>query len=660
MNKNLLTVILILAAFLAPLTMRASTATELAATISSFKGGGSGSLKATATGNTVTVTGTLTGITAELDLNIDAGVTVLWQAVISTNSSYTHYWLITLEGAGTFNVAGGSISSASTAVNAAIFLYNFNLIISGGEVSASSGGAIYIYAYDNASTVTVSGGTVSGGTSAIYSGYSMDNFYDNSTVTISGTAKVQSKDSQTIDISGSVEVKDNAQVISLIGKIAIWAFGDKGTVTVSGSGSVQGAILTIRNVDIKDNAQVNGINYPAIESYSWVSGTDLSGIIDPGGSNSTVTISGTSKVQSFECEAISKYGGMDVNGVVVQLNTKVVVKDNAQVLSTTNCAISAPFVNVNGGLVFAYGNAIIGGFEKEDAVIGSDNFSGVTGTGVVIAWNQAAGHTTYTQGSSTDILQSPAAAKVQWDKNGESGGISYANGTNTGFIPLAVNVNSSEAPAVVPDATQPVGADGKGTIALNLAIPSDITLTGSFEIQFPEGMTLDEASTALALELSDNFTLSFTDEGNNTWLIEIKSNDLKSSTATEYRKIMDIAYTVSDNVPKGTYEATITHLNFLLDDDTSITEDSLSIPVNVERDATGIQSLRNPSFYAYIIQNTLRIESPYREMIAVYSVTGTRLYAAMKDAGTIEVPFTTTPGSVYIIKGSVSGTIKGV
>jgi len=88
----------------------------------------------------------------------------------------------------------------------------------------------------------------------------------------------------------------------------------------------------------------------------------------------------------------------------------------------------------------------------------------------------------------------------------------------------------------------PVGTDGKGTIALNLAIPSDITLTGSFEIQFPEGMALDEASTALALELSDRFSLSFTDEGNNTRLIEIKSNDLKSSTATEYRKIMDIAY----------------------------------------------------------------------------------------------------------------------
>ena len=494
MNKNLLTITLIFSVFLAPLMMRAATATELAATISNFKGGGTGSLKATATGNTVTVTGTLTGVTVQpqLILDIDADITVLWQAAISGNI----YCLIYLEGDGTFNVVtGGSISSTRYA----IILYHCNLIVSGGSIS---GGDAAIY-YQDVSTITIGGGTVSGEDAAISSPKIVDTFYDNPNVIVCGTGKVQANGNIVIDATGSVEVKENAQVISMANGYAIAAYGNYGTVTVSGSASVQGAISTIRDVDIKDNAQVNSTTIPTIFYYSWNSDTDLSGIIDPNGENSTVTISGTSKVQG-------KYG--------IWINGNVVVKDNAQIVSTGYYSIVAPTVNVSGGLVFGYGNAITGSF-SDDCIIISNNFTDVTGTGTIIAWNQAAGNTTYTQGSSTDILQSPTSAKVQWNKNGESSGISYANGTNTGFIPLDVTVNSI---SVVPDETQTVGADGKGTIALNLSIPSDVTLTGSFEITFPAGMTLDEELTILSAGLSNSSFLSFTYEENNTWLLEIK------------------------------------------------------------------------------------------------------------------------------------------
>ena len=628
--------------------MRAATATELAATISSFTGGGTGSLKATATGNTVLVTGTLTGVTTDLDLNIDTGVTVLWQAVISANTTYP----IFAEGDGTFNVvAGGSISSIG---GNAIILYHCNLIVSGGEINASGNAIIF----QDVPKITVSSGTVSAGDRAIVSAGtgSLDCFYDNNSVTISGTGKVQSTN-EAIDIAGSVEVKDNAQVISTT-NIAIDAFGNYGTVTVSGSGRIQGTISTIRDVNITDNAQVISTNYMTIVPYSWIWGTDLSGIIDPFGSNSTITISGSSKVESLENMAIwvndSAY--YDKN-TIVPINTKVVVKDNAQVLSMAKnlCAISALNLVVSGGLIFAYGDSITGKDFSDYCVINSKNYTGVTGTGTVIAWNQAAGNTIYSQGSSNDILQSPTSAKVQWNKNGESSGISYANGTNAGFIPLDVTVNSI---SVIPNETNPVGTDGKGNIVLNLSIPSDVTLTGTFEIQFPEGMTLDEELTVLSAGLSNSSFLSFTYEENNKWLVEIKANTLKSSTETEYTKIMDIAYMVNDSIGKGSYEAIITNLDFLLDDGTSIKEDSLSATITVERWGTAIKNIGKTSFSAYFNDNSLRIESSHAEIITIYSATGVQLYFTKKNAGTIEIPFTSIPYSVYIVKGSKSGTIK--
>jgi len=215
-------------------------------------------------------------------------------------------------------------------------------------------------------------------------------------------------------------------------------------------------------------------------------------------------------------------------------------------------------------------------------------------------------------------------------------------------------------PSIVTSETQTVGTDGKGSIGLNLSIPGDATLTGTFEITFPAGMTLDEELTVLSAGLSNNYFLSFTYEENNKWLVEIKSNALKSSTETEYTKIMDIAYTVNDSLPKGTYEAKITNLNFLQDDGTPIKEDLLTVPITVERWGTAIENIGTPSFYACFIDNSIRIESSRAETITIYSAAGVQLYSTKKNAGRIDISVSSLRGSVYIIKGNKSGTIKVV
>jgi len=68
-------------------------------------------------------------------------------------------------------------------------------------------------------------------------------------------------------------------------------------------------------------------------------------------------------------------------------------------------------------------------------------------------------------------------------------------------------------------------------------------------------------------------------------------------------------------------------------------------------------AIDNASFSACFINNALRIESPNAELINIYSITGSLLYSGKKNEGVIEIPFIPIQG-VYIIKGSVSGTIK--
>ena len=62
-----------------------------------------------------------------------------------------------------------------------------------------------------------------------------------------------------------------------------------------------------------------------------------------------------------------------------------------------------------------------------------DNFAGVSGTGVVIAWDKSAGNTSYIKGSVKDLSMLPIAC-AKWDKVSDIAGIAYENGTNKGFI----------------------------------------------------------------------------------------------------------------------------------------------------------------------------------------------------------------------------------
>ena len=278
----------------------AETAVQLVTTIVTFDHGGTGTLSAAVSGNTVTVTGTVTGVTKYLSLNIDAGVTVLWKAAYE-GTSYDSRMLI-LAGNGTFEVAeGGSViqNAPETAISAG---ETVTLKVSGGTVSASQNENA-IYGALGTSTVEVSGGTVNGRIMA-------------NIIKVSGG---------TVQVSG--------------GNYAIAFQSSAGKATISG-----GTILA--------------------------------------------------------------EGGYAINN-----------------------SYSGTTLTISGGILFAYGTA------STDVINGTYTLPPLNSV-VLVAWDEAAGNTTYTAGTSNDILVLPAAATAVWAKQGSNSGISVTSGTTTGFIPI--------------------------------------------------------------------------------------------------------------------------------------------------------------------------------------------------------------------------------
>ena len=374
--------------------------------------------------------------------------------------------------------------------------------------------------------------------------------------------------------------------------------------------------------------------FSVTSNTGWTVGSDASWLtVSPasGSNDGLITVTAAANTETTQRTATITVSGTGVADQVISVTQEAVVPI-IPVLSVSSASMN--FAASGEQQTFSVTS-------NTDWTVGSDA-SWLT---VSPAFGSNDGSITVTAAANTETTQRTATITV----------------SGTGVADQVVSVTQEaveEIPSIVPDETQPVGDDGKGTIELNFSIPSNATLTGSFEIQFPKGVTLDEQLTVLSLELSGNSYLAFSYEGNNTWLIEIKSNTLKSSTAAEYQKIVDIAYIVNENVSKGTYEATIMNLDFMLDNNTTIKEDLLTVPINVERSGTSIENIDNDLFHAYFINNSLKIESSHSELITIYSAKGAILYTTMKNAGSIEIPFTSTPGSIFFVKGSVSGTIK--
>jgi len=424
----------------------------------------------------IIVTGTKTNADATLSLNIPIHKIVQWHAIYQSNSSIGSSTLIALSGDGIFEVLDGTLITANgNTIN--VTSASLTVVVSGaGKVQTSGDGAHAITTLgnveikDNAeisgttgeviettgdnSVVTVSGGSVtatsenaiiarginakvfvSGGVlsntaTADYSVIYMRNENNNAmNLIISGTGKVLAPiEGNSIYTYGSVEIKDSAYLFSA--KKNVICTGSTtptntvikigGTSMLESTGSGYSTIYTYGNVEIKDNAYVSAANSYAINSR---------------GKFTTILISGTSKVVS---------SGI-YSAIFLFSSNTVEIIDNAQVIAKNNPVAISEYYNGFGNVVVS-GGAVFAVTDDIATVVSCSIFAEPKKNGIILSWNREAGNTNYEGFTTDDILKLPDFATAHWDRKGGEHGIFYANGENTGFIPLNVSVLSIEEP----------------------------------------------------------------------------------------------------------------------------------------------------------------------------------------------------------------------
>ena len=256
--------------------------------------------------------------------------------------------------------------------------------------------------------------------------------------------------------SYGITLKVSGGTISSEYDVAIYS--DDSTINISG-GMISSGMISIGNPTIYlvdstltvSNGTISSENGNAIVSIN--STVNISGgmVISVNGyyaiysEDSTLTINGGTIMASGE------------DGVAIRLEDSTLTISGGTI--STTCPYGTIFaydykINISGGFVFAYGTTITSTNTYGGAIYlngSSTPAPTIGGNAVICVWNQAAGTTTYSEGTSTDLVTNTGAS-VTWAKSGSQDGISYANATNSGFFPISgIVVNAYMAPTTYTD-----------------------------------------------------------------------------------------------------------------------------------------------------------------------------------------------------------------
>jgi len=237
---------------------------------------------------------------------------------------------------------------------------------------------------------------------------------------------------------------------------------------------------------------------------------------------------------------------------------------------------------------------------------------------------------------------------VNWTENGQevstNSVYTFIVECDRTLIANFVAVNNT----VVVEEPKPIESDGKGSIDFSLEIAGDASITGSFNIQLPEGYTLDETSTFLSETLAELFKLVITLAGDNTWRIEIVANGLRADQALpEYTKIMTIGYIVDETVQNGNYEIELKDIDMVLEDGTIIEQEAIVVATEVLRDDVGMSLVSSTPIIVYFQNENLVVKCDVSEVIAVYNLSGTKLIQVIAQNNETYIPL---PQGAYIIQ----------
>jgi uncharacterized protein YjdB len=205
---------------------------------------------------------------------------------------------------------------------------------------------------------------------------------------------------------------------------------------------------------------------------------------------------------------------------------------------------------------------------------------------------------------------------------------------------------------------KPETVTNEKTVNFSIHTPEYVSLTGSFSVRFPEGISLNEHTTQLSAEYQAGSSLSITDKGDNSWLFEIKDKTPVLLHAGSLQNIMEIGYATEESVIKGDFEISFNQINFKLNDGSELKKDHLTVKVHVDDTATGL--IDSAEGCVYLSNNRLYIESGQSETIYIYSFNGTLLYTDIKEAGKAAFDLNNIQEPVIIVKGSSGWTEKVV
>jgi uncharacterized repeat protein (TIGR02543 family) len=361
---------------------------------------------------TITITGGTVKATASAGravVNFTNGkITISGTAMITSANTNDASGTIVLENHGTetdcrLEITGGTVENTASGGNA---IYNDSpgsVDIRGGEVTAPVGRAIRNFQdgtvninggmvqangnmatirNDNTGTVDISGGTVQ----ATGDGQTIAN-YNTGKINISGGIVTSKSDAITNYNTGRVSISGTAQVSTT-------TTGSKSAIYNPNAGKIN-----INGGIVSGNAGYGIYN----DTNGTITITD--GTVQTTGNNSAIAFKSTST------------GTVNINGGMILARKGYAINKNG----------SAAKLTLNDGIVFAYGT-------KDTDVINGDYTQ--NGNAVILAWNQDAGTTTYTAGTSNDIYKLPATATAVWAKESGNSGIRVTNNANTGFIPI--------------------------------------------------------------------------------------------------------------------------------------------------------------------------------------------------------------------------------
>jgi hypothetical protein len=223
--------------------------------------------------------------------------------------------------------------------------------------------------------------------------------------------------------------------------------------------------------------------------------------------------------------------------------------------------------------------------------------------------------------------------------------------------------DATATPGTAIEKNTPVGDTNEGGFDLNVNIPADSIVSGSVTVKLPEGLTLDETNTTLAVDVAGLFDLTITKQENNTWLIGIKLKPSSKSDALRADEalgtMLHVAYKAEDTLPRGTYNISVNSILFETPFGNMIPEPAIIVPANISRWAVANERIESPQAKVYIAGNTLYVNTPLPDVLYIYTAAGVKVYEAPVPAGASTISTTNFPQGMLILQGK-SGWVKKV